>query len=232
MIKLCGKRALYAAIKINVSLLPNMSSNKNINEIITILKKLFPEAKTALVYSSSFELLVAVILSAMCTDKAVNKTTEKLFKKYPNLESYISADPAVFEADISSINFYRNKAKNILATAKIIKNKHRGQIPKTMDEMLELPGVARKTANIVLYGAHGIVAGIPVDTHVRRLANLLGLTREEDPVKIEQDLIKIVPEREWVDFSFRLIDYGRKYCPARPHDHGQCPLSKFYITKT
>ncbi len=205
-----------------------MTDHNDINEIIKILKKLFPEAKTALTYSNSFELLVAVILSAMCTDKAVNKTTEKLFKKYPTLRSYTEADPVQFEEDISSINFYKSKAKNILMTAKIIHDKYGGEIPKTMEEMLELPGVARKTANIVLGGAHGIIVGIPVDTHVRRLSNLLGLTKQSDPVKIEQDLMEIVPKKEWYDFSFRLIDYGRKYCPARPHDHQACPLYKYY----
>ncbi len=198
---------------------------KKVARIIKKLKELYPEAKTALIYSNSWELLVSVILSAMCTDKAVNKVTEKLFKKYPKFTDYLKADPMEFEKDISSINFYRNKAKNILATAHIIQEKFGGSIPKTMEEMLTLPGVARKTANIVLYGAHGIISGIPVDTHVRRLSNLLGLTTNQDPVKIEQDLLKIVPEKEWVDFSFRLIEYGRAYCTARTHDHSKCPLS-------
>lgn len=198
---------------------------KKATTIIKKLKELFSKAKTALVYSNSWELLVSVMLSAMCTDKAVNKTTEKLFKKYPKFEDYVKADPTEFEKDISSINFYKNKAKNILATARIIQEKFNGEIPKTMEEMLTLPGVARKTANIVLHGAHGIISGIPVDTHVRRLSNLLGLTTYDDPVKIEKDLMEIIPKKEWVDFSFRLIDYGRAYCTARKHDHTDCPLS-------
>lgn len=198
---------------------------KKVAKIIKKLKELIPEAKTALTYSNSWELLVSVMLSAMCTDKAVNKVTEKLFKKYPKFTDYLKANPAEFEKDISSINFYRNKAKNILAAAQIIQEKFGGSIPKTMEEMLTLPGVARKTANIVLHGAHGIITGIPVDTHVRRLSNVLGLTTSQDPVKIEQDLMQIVPKEEWIDFSFRLIDYGRAYCIARTHDHAKCPLS-------
>lgn len=198
---------------------------QKVTAIITRLKKLFPKAKTALIYSNSWELLVSVMLSAMCTDKAVNKVTEKLFKKYPKFDDYVKADPAEFEKDISSINFFRNKAKNILTTAKILKEKYNGEIPKTMEEMLALPGVARKTGNIVLHGAHGIISGIPVDTHVKRLSAVLGLTKNTDPIKIEQDLMQIVPQKEWADFSFRLIDYGRAFCTARPHDHEKCPLS-------
>ncbi len=199
---------------------------QKVAKIIKKLKELFPIAKTALNYSNSWELLVAVMLSAMCTDKAVNKVTEKLFKKYPSFQDYLKAEPIEFEKDVSSINFYRNKSKNILATAKILQEKYNGEIPKTMEEMLELPGVARKTANIVLHGAHGIISGIPVDTHVKRLSNVLGLTNHEDPIKIEQDLMQIIPKEEWADFSFRLIDYGRAYCSARAHDHDNCPLSK------
>ncbi len=200
-------------------------NKKKVVKIIKKLKELFPEAKTALNYSNSWELLVAVMLSAMCTDKAVNKVTEKLFKKYPKFADYLKADQAEFEKDISSINFYRNKAKNILATARLIQEKYNGSIPKTMEEMLTLPGVARKTANIVLHGSYEIISGIPVDTHVRRLSNVLGLTTSQDPVKIEQDLMQIVPKEEWADFSYRLIDYGRAYCTARVHDHSKCPLS-------
>ena len=208
-----------------------MDKKKKVTDVIKILKQLFPVAKTALNYSNSFELLAAVIMSAMCTDKAVNKTTAVLFKKYPKLDDYVKADPAEFEKDMSSINFYKSKAKNILASAKIIKEEYNGEIPRTMEEMLQLPGVARKTANIVLGGAHGIIAGIPVDTHVKRLTYLLGLTTNTDPVKIEEDLMQIVPKKEWHDFSFRLIDYGRAYCKARPHDHATCPLSKYYIVQ-
>lgn len=195
--------------------------------INNILKKLFPKTTTALNYSNNFELLVAVILSAQCTDKQVNKVTENLFKKYKTLKDYVNANQEVFEQDIKSTGFYRNKAKNILTTAKIINEKYNGKVPDTMEDLLLLPGVARKTANIILYLAYGRTEGIAVDTHVRRLSNILGLTQSQDPVKIEQDLIKILPRKEWMDFSFRLIDYGRAYCKAKKHDHAHCPLAQF-----
>ena len=192
--------------------------------IISKLKKLFPTAKIALRYGNNWELMVAVQLSAQCTDKKVNEVTEKLFKKYKTLDDYVKADRHEFERDIHSTGFYRNKAKNILAAAKIIKEKYNGQIPKTMKEILELPGVARKTANVVLGNAYGVVEGIAVDTHVRRLSKLLGLTNETDPIKIEKGLMAIIPKKEWFNFTYRLIDYGRKFCVARRHDHQKCPL--------
>ncbi|OHB21375.1 MAG: endonuclease III [Parcubacteria group bacterium RIFCSPLOWO2_01_FULL_48_18] len=191
-----------------------------------ILKKLFPRAKIVLKYSNNWELLVAVILSAQCTDKKVNEVTAELFKKYRTLEDYVSADPKKFMQDIRSTGFYRNKTKNILAAAKAVKRRYGGRVPDAMEEILKLPGVARKTANVVLGNAYGVVEGIAVDTHVRRLSRLLGLTNETDPVKIERDLMVILPKKEWFGFAYRLIDYGRKYCPARPHDHARCPLSK------
>ena len=191
-----------------------------------ILKKLFPRAKIVLKYSNNWELLVAVILSAQCTDKKVNEVTAELFKKYRTLEDHVSADPKKFMQDIRSTGFYRNKTKNILAAAKAVKRRYGGRVPDAMEEILKLPGVARKTANVVLGNAYGVVEGIAVDTHVRRLSRLLGLTNETDPVKIERDLMVILPKKEWFGFAYRLIDYGRKYCPARPHDHARCPLSK------
>ncbi len=196
------------------------------NKIVTELKKLFPNAKIVLNYSNNFELLVAVILSAQCTDKMVNKVTEKLFKKYKTLGDYIKADIKVFEQDIRPTGFYHNKAKNILATAKIIKDKFAGKVPNTMDELLTLPGVARKTANVVMGNAFGIVEGIAVDTHVKRISKLLCLTKSDDPVKIELDLMEILPKKEWFNFTYRIIEYGRKYCTARKHDHTHCPLTK------
>ncbi len=195
-------------------------------EIIKKLKQLFPEAKIALKYGNHWELMVAVQLSAQCTDKKVNEVTGKLFKKYRTLESYVNADAREFERDIHSTGFYRNKTKNILAAAKMVKEKWGGELPRTMEEMLTIPGVARKTANVVLGNAYGIVEGIAVDTHVKRLAKLLGLTNETDPVKIERDLMAIIPKKEWFDFTYRLIDYGRKFCVARRHEHGKCPLVK------
>lgn len=190
------------------------------------LHRLFPKAQTTLRYSNNFELLVSVVLSAQCTDKMVNKVTEKLFKKYKTLDDYAKAEKGEFEKDIRSTGFYKNKAKNILSAAKLIKERFGGKVPDTMEKLLTLPGVARKTANIVLYNAYGKIEGVAVDTHVMRLSKLHGLTTHDDPSKIEKDLMEILQKKEWMDFTYRLIDYGRKYCPARPHDHANCPLSK------
>jgi endonuclease-3 len=197
---------------------------------LRVLKKLFPKPKIALRYGNRWELLVAVELSAQCTDKKVNEVTARLFKKYRTLDDYIRAGKTAksaraFERDIYETGFYRAKAKNILRAAKMVKEKFGGRLPRTMKEMLMIPGVARKTANVVLGNAYGIVEGIAVDTHVRRLARRWGLSHEEDPVKIERDLMAILPKKEWFPFTYRTIDYGRKYCPARPHAHGRCPLA-------
>jgi len=190
------------------------------------LKKLFPTASIVLRYSNNWELMVAVQLSAQCTDKKVNEVTEKLFKKYPKFEDYLKVDPHEFEKDIYQTGFYHNKAKNILGAAKIIKEKYEGEIPDTMEEILKLPGVARKTANVVLGNAYGVVEGIAVDTHVKRLSKLLRLTDEVDPVKIERDLMELLPASEWFGFTYLLIDYGRKFCVAKKHDHANCPLTR------
>ena len=190
------------------------------------LKKLFPKVKSALNYSNNFEMLTAVILSAQCTDKMVNKVTENLFKKYKNIDDFSKARLKEFEIDIKSTGFYRNKAKNIINCAKIIKEKYKGKIPTSMEDLLSLPGIARKSANIILYLSTGNIAGIAVDTHVKRVTKVLGLTNNIDPVKIEKDLMQILPKEEWMAFSFRLVDYGRKYCSARNHDHQNCPLTK------
>jgi endonuclease III len=195
-------------------------------KIIAELKKRIPNAKIALKYGNNWELLVAVILSAQATDKKINEITEKLFKKYRKLDDYVKAGPKEFEQDIKSSGFYHAKAKNILASAKIIKEKFRGKVPDSMEDLLTLPGVARKTANIVLGNAYGIVEGIAVDTHVRRLSRELGLTSEMDPVKIEKDLMQILPKSEWFDFTYRLIDYGRNFCPSRKKSRSSCFLDK------
>ncbi|MEK9180498.1 MAG: endonuclease III [Patescibacteria group bacterium] len=198
---------------------------KRARKIIAELKKLFPKTKIALNYSNNWELYVAVVLSAQCTDKKVNEVTEKLFKKYRKLDDYVRARQSEFEQDIKSTGFYRNKAKSILTAAKVVKNRFGEKLPRTMAEMLTIPGVGRKSANVILGNAYGVVEGIAVDTHVRRLSRLLGLTRENDPVKIERDLMQIVPKKEWFKFTYLLIDYGRKYCTARRHEHKNCPLS-------
>jgi len=194
--------------------------------IIRVLKNLFPKPEIALNFSNNWELYVAVVLSAQCTDKKVNEVTEKLFKKYKILDNYVKADMREFEKDIKSAGFFRNKAKNILSAAKIIRDEYGGRLPDSMDELVKIPGIGRKSANIILGKAYNIVEGIAVDTHVKRLAKLYGLTDNTDPVKIEQDLMRIIPKKEWLDFTYRLIDYGRKYCPAKKHDHENCPLSK------
>ncbi len=193
-----------------------------------ILKKLFPHAHCALCYTTSWELVVAVQLSAQCTDKKVNEVTPALFKKYRTLDDYVRADPKEFQKYIHATGFFRNKTKNILAAARVVKEQFHGYVPRTMEEILTLPGVARKTANVVLGNAYGVVEGIAVDTHVRRLARAFGLTKEWNPLTIEKDLMCIVPKKEWFALTYRLIEYGRKYCPARRHNHSACPLCGFY----
>jgi endonuclease-3 len=206
----------------------NIENKKKLFEKINKeLKRIYPKAKIALNFSNPWELLVAVILSAQTTDKKVNEITEKLFKKYKTIDDYAKANLKEFENDIKGVNYYKNKAKFILENAKIIKEKFGGKVPKTMEELLQLKGVARKTANIVLSVAYNIYEGIAVDTHVKRLTKLLGLTKETKPEKIEKDLMAIIPKGpEWRDFPLRLIQYGREYCPARKHYHKNCPLTK------
>jgi endonuclease III len=193
-------------------------------EIIKRLKKEFPVLKSALDFSNPFQLLVATILSAQTTDNHVNKVTGTLFKKYKGVKDFANADPSVLEKDVSSVNFYRNKAKNIQNAAKMIIDKFGGEVPRTMEELVSLPGVARKTGNIVLYNAFGITDGIAVDTHVIRLANRLGLTKHDDPVKIEKDLMEIAPKKEWGNLTHLLIYHGRKTCQARKMMHAGCVL--------
>jgi endonuclease III len=192
--------------------------------IIRRLKKEFPDLRPALEFSNPFELLVATILSAQTTDNHVNKVTETLFKKYKSVKDFAKAAPAVLEKDVSSVNFYRNKAKNIQNSARIILERFGGKVPGTMEELTSLPGVARKTGNIVLYNAFGINDGIAVDTHVIRLANRLGLTEHDDPVRIEKDLIGITPKKEWGNLTHLLIYHGRKTCQARKMMHDECVL--------
>ncbi|MFH1162206.1 MAG: endonuclease III [Candidatus Jorgensenbacteria bacterium] len=198
------------------------------------IKKLIPKAGIVLKYGNNWELLVAVILSAQCTDKKVNEVTAALFKKYRTLDDYVrvsatSRGVEEFERDIRPTGFFRSKAKSILGAARALKERFGGELPRTMAEMLTLPGVGRKTANVVLGNAYGVVVGIAVDTHVRRLARAFGFSKHSDPVKIEQDLMQLFPKREWFGLTYRLIEYGRRYCPARPHAHDKCPLAKFEV---
>jgi len=196
--------------------------------IVKKLKELFPNAKIVLKYRNNWELLVSVILSAQCTDKKVNEVTKKLFPKYRILDDYIKASQAEFEQDIKPIGFYHAKTKNILGAAKMLKERFEGKIPKTMQEILKLPGVARKTANVVLGNAYGVVDGIAVDTHVMRFAQKLELTIYKDPVKIERDLMGLVLKKDWFFLTYGLIEYGRHICVRRKHECKDHPLTKIY----
>ena len=201
-------------------------SAPEILNIFEILRKEYPDAKIALSYRNPLELLVATILSAQCTDEQVNKVTVSLFKKYPTVESYARASLPGLEEAIKSAGFFRNKARNIKACCELILEKFGGRIPQTMDELITLPGVARKTANIVLSNAFGVVEGIAVDTHVRRLAYRLGFTTENDPDKIERDLMAVIPGKYWFDLSYILIDHGRKICKARAPGCKRCVVRR------
>lgn len=199
-----------------------------IQKLNRALKKLYPTAAIELNYQTPLELLVAVQLSAQSTDKQVNKITERLFKKYRTLGDYIAADLAEFEQDIFASGFYRNKAKNILAATKLIKAEFGGTVPNTIEEMLRLPGVARKTATVVLKEAYGVVAGITVDTHVIRFVQRYDLSDYKDAVRIERDLMQLLPKAEWGTFTHRVIHYGRYLAPARKYDTSKDPLIKIY----
>lgn len=198
---------------------------KKVRVIIRELKKLFPNAGMVLHYSNNWELVVAVALSAQCTDKMVNKVTEKLFKKYKTLEDYVNADLEEFEQDIKSTGFYKNKAKNVLGAAFMLQEEFGGEVPNTMAELIKLPGVGRKTANVVLGNAYGVVEGIAVDTHVKRLSKKFDLTDNSTPEKIELDLMEIVPKKHWFEFTYLLIEYGRNYSPARKFSDNSDPIS-------
>lgn len=201
-----------------------MTREEKVTKIIKYLSKLYPHPKSALLHKTPFQLLVATMLSAQTTDKLVNTVTPALFEKYKTPKDFADAPIKEIDEMIKKVNFHNNKSKNIKAAARIIVDRHNGEIPQTMEELDALPGVARKTANVVLSDAFHKPAGIVVDTHVIRLANKLGLTNHKDPVKIEKDLIKIVPKEEWQYFGHYLVYFGREYCPARPHTCDDCPL--------
>jgi len=203
-----------------------VSRKYNSQKILSLLKTHYPHAKIALNFSNPWELLVAVVLSAQCTDKRVNIITDKLFKKYKSFDDYINADLTEFELDIKSAGFFRNKAKNILASAKIIRDKFNGLVPETMNEILTLPGIARKSANVILGNAFGFVEGIAVDTHVIRLSKRLGLSKNSDPVKIETDLMKKFTKKDWFKLTYLLIEHGRNICEAKKPKCNICFLNK------
>ena len=204
-----------------------------ITKLNKALAKLYPNAEIELNFSNPWELMVAVQLSAQSTDKNVNKITEKLFKKYSRLEDYVHAGKSEkgrreFERDIFASGFYHNKAKNILDLAKIIKEDLHGQLPKDINVLVKLPGVGRKTANVVLAEAHGVLAGVTVDTHVIRFVQRYNLSDYQDPVRIEKDLMQLLPQKEWRTFTHRVIHYGRYLAPARIYDTSKDPLVNIY----
>jgi endonuclease-3 len=200
------------------------TSPARLQKIFAALDGLFPRAECALRHDNAFQLLVATILSAQCTDERVNKVTPELFRKYPTAQDYVALPQAELEHEIHSTGFFRNKAKNIIGAATKIVNDFGGKVPQTMEELLSLPGVARKTANVVLGTAYGIASGVVVDTHVFRIARRLKLSKQETPEKIEQDLIKLVPQDRWISFSHQVIWFGRKICFARNPLCAECPL--------
>lgn len=193
-------------------------------KIISRLRKEYPDARCSLNHSNALELLIATILSAQCTDERVNIVTADLFRKYRRAEDYLKVSREELEQDIRSTGFYRNKAKSIQGACEIISAKYKGRVPDTMEELLALPGVARKTANVVLGNAFAVASGVVVDTHVSRLSQLLKLTESQNPEKIERDLIEIVPKKDWIDFSHLLIYHGRKVCKARAPLCAECVL--------
>lgn len=203
-----------------------MTRKEKAEKITAILKTLFPHPKTPLNYSNPWELYVAVALSAQQTDKGVNLVTQELFKKYKTLSDYRKVSQEEFDNDIKKINFHKGKSRAIKAAADIVTEKYNGALPETMEELTALPFIGRKTANVILQEAFAKTEGVVVDTHVRRLTNLLGLTENQDAVKIEKELMELLPKKDWHHFALGLIYYGRTYCTARCK-HTECPLREF-----
>jgi endonuclease-3 len=199
-------------------------ARKRIGRIIEILRREYPASRTALEFKTPLQILVATILAAQCTDERVNQITPALFKKYPGAADFARADRAELEREIRPTGFFRNKAKNIIGAAARIVGDFGGRVPDRMEDLITLPGVARKTANIVLSSGYGKAEGIAVDTHVKRMSGRLGLSRQSDPEKIERDLLKIVPREGWLDFNFMLVNHGRKVCQSRKPRCPQCSL--------
>ena len=197
---------------------------RQVSGILAGLKKAYPEAECALRHADPLQLLIATILSAQCTDKRVNLVTPELFRKYPSAEAFARASLPTLERMIHSTGFFRNKAKNIREACRRLVRHHNGQVPRSMEELLRLAGVARKTANVVLGTAYGVASGVVVDTHVFRISRRLGLTRARTPEKVEQDLMAAIPAGEWINFSHRLIHHGRRICSARNPQCSLCPL--------
>ncbi len=202
-----------------------------IERILAELDRLFPTATCALHHKNAWQLLVATILSAQCTDERVNKVTPELFKKYPTMEDFANASQEEMAQDIRSTGFFNNKARSVIGAAKKILGDYSGKVPRTMDELLSVPGAARKTANVVLGTAYGISSGVVVDTHVQRISQRLDLTKNEEPTKIEQDLMKVIPHERWILFSHQVIHFGRQICIARKPRCASCPLDPVCYAK-
>ena len=200
----------------------DMDEKERIQEIRKLLKKEYPKPTVALNFSNPLEMLIATILSAQATDVKVNEVTKDLFKNYKTARDYAEADRTELENDIRPTGFYRNKAKYLQEACKLIIEKFDGNVPETMEGLISLPGVARKTANIVISNAFGKIEGIAVDTHVKRLSQRLGLTKNKNPDKIEQDFMAIIPKKEWFQFTYMIIDHGRKICHAKKPEHDKC----------
>jgi len=206
---------------------PSAEVKKAVGRVLRRLKADYPDAECALVHRSPFQLLVATILSAQCTDQRVNLVTRDLFRKYPKPVDFATAPLKDIESAIKSTGFFRNKAKNIKSCSAELVEKHHGKVPQDLEALVELAGVGRKTANVVLGTAFGIPTGVVVDTHVGRLSRRLGLTEQKDPVKVERDLMRVLPKREWIDFSHRMIHHGRQVCAARKPLCEKCSMNKF-----
>lgn len=204
-----------------------MNNKSKIHEFMTVLKNTYPDAKCSLDFTTPFELLIAVILSAQCTDERVNKTTPSIFSKYSTPEDFANIKIDELERLIHPCGFYKNKAKNIKACAKILVEKYNSKVPNTMEDLIALPGVGRKTANVVLLNAYGIAEGIAIDTHAKRISNRFGFSKESDPEKIEKDLLKIFPKEYLKDINHLFVYHGRNFCTARNPKCEQCTLSKF-----
>ena len=205
---------------------------KRIGEILKLLKKAYPDAHCSLHYTTPFELLIATILSAQCTDARVNEVTKDLFRKYPGPQDYLNVEEEELQNDIRSTGFFRNKTRSIRGASRKLLEEFAGKVPANMDQLLTLPGVARKTANVVLGNAYSITSGIVVDTHVSRVSQRLGLTKQTQPEKIETDLMKLVPKKEWIVFSHRLILHGRFVCKALKPDCPNCILNDLCPSST
>jgi endonuclease-3 len=204
---------------------------KRVAAILAKLDEAYPNATCELKHENAFQLLISTILSAQCTDVRVNQVAETLYKKYPNAEAFAYATPSELEQEIRPTGFFRNKTKSVMGASKTIIEKFGGQVPRTMEEILTLPGVARKTGNVVLGTAYGIARGVVVDTHVQRLSNRLDLTRNEDPKKIEQDLMQIIPQEKWIQFSHQIIWHGRRVCQARKPKCVECNIESLCYSK-